>query len=197
VTVAIYLQGFVVASHDLSRHLFGRNVNRVRDPRVGPEEVRAAMRRVDAMYDRVDRIVGELVDSTSDTTDVIVVSDHGWEYDGTAHLNHNPGTFIAAGPSFKSGERTEALSVLDVLPLLLSILELPLSERLEGRVPSELLAPGLPTDLPVVERYEMRPVSLAEGVRSRAPDDRRMLERLRGLGYLDDGADPPGPPAGS
>jgi predicted AlkP superfamily phosphohydrolase/phosphomutase len=81
-TLAVYFQGIDVASHDLSRELYGRNVNRRREPRVGPDEVRAAKQRVDAMYDRVDAIVGDLLECLSDGTDVIVVSDHGWDTTG-------------------------------------------------------------------------------------------------------------------
>lgn len=88
--------------------------------------------------------------------------------------------------------------MLDVLPLLLSILDLPISRRLDGRVPAEILTPEVDPHPPLVDRYPIAPVSLEAGVESRAPDDdRQLLERLRGLGYLDDDSPENPPPAGA
>jgi arylsulfatase A-like enzyme len=184
-TLAVYFQGIDVASHDLTRYVYGENVNKRRRPRVRGPEVRRAMARVDAMYARIDRIVGELLEKTSEGTDVIVVSDHGWEYDGTSHLNLNPGVFIAAGPSFRNGGRLDDLSVLDVLPIMLAILGLPLSQDLDGRIPEEVFPADLDRTPERIEAYPMKAVALPDGVTSEAPDDRMMLERLRGLGYIE------------
>ena len=76
-TVAVYFQGIDAASHDFDRHVHGANKNEVRPPKVDPEEVEAAMDRVEAMYVYSDDLVGGLIAGTTDT-DVIVVSDHGW-----------------------------------------------------------------------------------------------------------------------
>lgn len=182
-TVAVYLQGIDVASHDMSRHVFGKNVNHKRSPKVDPDEVAQAMGRVERMYGRLDAMVGELVVAAGPETDVVIVSDHGWEYDGTAHLNLNPGIFVAAGPSFKRGVRTAPISVLDILPLMLTILDVPLSRDFDGKVPQAVLTK--PAEVTWVESYPMSAVSLPEDATAEAPADEAMLERLRGLGYIE------------
>ncbi|MCH8980866.1 alpha/beta hydrolase [candidate division KSB1 bacterium] len=60
---------------------------------------------------------GWVLDRTGPETDVLVVSDHGWEYDGTGHWNRNPGIFVAAGPCFRAGAELRRVSVLDVTPI--------------------------------------------------------------------------------
>ncbi|MBD2183267.1 alkaline phosphatase family protein [Planktothrix sp. FACHB-1355] len=53
---------------------------------------------------------------------------------------HRPnGIFAARGPAIKSGEQLKSLSILDISPLLLYLLDLPVPTDLEGRVPTEIL----------------------------------------------------------
>jgi len=59
------------------------------------------------------------------------------QVDGT----HRPaGIFIGHGPSFRKGERLPALSILDVAPLILALLGIPVPSDMEGRVPTHALA---------------------------------------------------------
>ena len=63
-----------------------------------------------------------------------------------------------------------------------------------GFHPAALLAPGRRADPPRIADYAFEPVSLAAGSETRAPeDDAAWIERLRGLGYLDEGGDAPDP----
>ncbi len=56
--------------------------------------------------------------------------------DGT----HRPaGIFIGHGPSFRKGARLDALNILDVSPLILTLLGIPVPSDMEGRVPTEAL----------------------------------------------------------
>jgi predicted AlkP superfamily phosphohydrolase/phosphomutase len=184
--VAVYFQGIDAGSHDFDRHVHGANVNEAREPRVDAAEVEAAMGRVDAMYEKMDELVGGLVAHAGSETDVLVVSDHGWNYDGTSHWNDDPGIFVAAGPSFAARGRFEGLSVLDVTPILLAILRAPLSRDFDGDVPEGLLSEGIASAVEWVEAYPFPPVALAAGTESTAPEDEAMLERLRSLGYISD-----------
>ena len=53
---------------------------------------------------------------------------------------HRPnGIFIARGPDIKAGVQIQPLSILDITPLLLYFLGLPIPTDLEGRVPTEIL----------------------------------------------------------
>jgi arylsulfatase A-like enzyme len=182
--VAVYFQGIDAGSHDFDRHVHGANVNEVRPPKVAAAEVEAAMGRVDAMYEKMDELVGGLVAHAGPATDILVVSDHGWNYDGTSHWNDDPGILVAAGPSFAARGRFEGLSVLDVTPILLAILGTPLSRDFDGDLPEGLLSEEITSRVEWVEAYPFPPVALAAGTESTAPEDEAMLERLRSLGYI-------------
>lgn len=187
--VAVYYQGIDAGSHDFERHVYGRNVNEVRDPKVGPDEFEAARARVDAMYVYNDRMVGGLTAGLAGDTDVIVVSDHGWSYDGTGHWNEDPGIFVAAGPSFLARGTIEGLSVLDVAPIVLAILGAPLSRDLDGKIPEGLLRDEIVAGVEWVDEYPMPAVALPDDVDSSAPEDELMVERLRSLGYVGEDED--------
>lgn len=182
--VAVYFQGIDAASHDFDRHVHGANVNKVRPPRVSRAEVEAAMGRVDAMYEHIDGMIGGLLARAGASTDIFVVSDHGWSYDGTSHWNDDPGIFVATGPSFAARGSFEGVSVLDIAPMVLTILGVPLSRDLDGAVPDGLLDPELATRREWVDAYPFPAVAVPEGATSEAPENRVMLERLEALGYL-------------
>jgi predicted AlkP superfamily phosphohydrolase/phosphomutase len=184
-TVAVYLQGIDVVSHDLSYFAYGRNVNRARKPRVSPEEFEAGLARVEAMYERIDELLAGLLAQTPADADVIVVSDHGWEYDGTNHLNRNPGVFLASGPSFRESGRFEDVSVLDVTPTLLALLGVPLSRDFDGLPSEAALRPGLAAAARWVDAYPLPSVGLTSGVDGTSPDDEQLMDRLRALGYVE------------
>jgi predicted AlkP superfamily phosphohydrolase/phosphomutase len=182
--VAVYFQGIDAASHDFDRHVYGGNVNRVREPRVAGEEVDAAWARVEAMYEHADALVGGLLEHTGEQSDVLVVSDHGWSYDGTGHWNNDPGVFIAVGPSVAARGRLSGLSVLDVTPVLLTILGVPLSHDFDGAPPADLLRRELTAAARWVDAYPIPPVAPTGDATGELPEDEVMLERLRSLGYL-------------
>ncbi|MGZ8496285.1 MAG: alkaline phosphatase family protein, partial [Candidatus Binatia bacterium] len=102
------------------------------------------------------------------------------EADGT----HRPaGIFVGHGPSFKRGAQLEALSLLDIAPLILTLLDLPVPNDLEGRVPAEALA----------EKREIKQggatVTAAPQDADRAepsPEEREaLMNQLKILGYMD------------
>ncbi len=187
-TVAVYFQGIDVASHDLERWVFGEKArNQKRRPRVEPAEVEAAFERIRAMYAFSDRLVGDLLDRVSADTDVVVLSDHGWEYDGTGHRNNNPGVFLAAGPSFRSG-RIDGVSVLDIAPIVLASRGVPVSRAFDGRIPPGVLDDALVAGVEYVEDYPIPPVDVPR-VPEDAPgadlEEARLLELLEELGYVE------------
>ena len=184
--MAVYFQGVDAAGHDFERYVFGRNINEVREPRVGEAEFDAAMERVWAMYEYDDEMVGGLLAGLPPETDVIVLSDHGWNYDGTGHWNDDPGVFIAKGPSFAASGEVQGLSVVDITPIILTILGVPLARDFDGEVPPGLLRADLEAAVSRVDSYPLPPFALPEGTDSLAPENEAMLEQLRGLGYLGD-----------
>ncbi len=77
------------------------------------------------------------------------------------------------------------VSVLDVTPILLACLGVPLSREFDGEVPEGLLESSRLAGLRWVDGYPFPPVALADGTEAAAPEDEAMLEQLRGLGYIE------------
>ncbi len=192
-TLAVYFQAIDVSSHDFTHIVYGGDSRPPPPPKVGPDERRRARALVDTIYEWTDAVIGDLKTAAGPRTDVIVLSDHGWEYDGTGHRVAHPGIFIAAGPSFASGIRLERVSMLDLLPTLLRILGIPVSKAIDGRVANAALGPDVPP-LESIDRWPIEAVALPAGVDPEAEEDAAMLDLLRKLGYVTDEtpeADPP------
>jgi predicted AlkP superfamily phosphohydrolase/phosphomutase len=101
--------------------------------------------------------------------------------DGT----HRPeGIFIGYGPSFRRGEQLDPLSLLDVAPLLLTLLGLPVPRDLEGRVPVAALAPGLAV---AARAGASRAPAAPPPERPEPSEEERqaLLVQMRKLGYMD------------
>jgi predicted AlkP superfamily phosphohydrolase/phosphomutase len=120
--------------------------------------------------------------------DVQVFAERGSELEGRYEppvADHDLlGIFVAAGPAFTPGARPEPLTLLDLAPLALHLLNQPVPTELRGRVPHELLREHRPeTRVPEATLGAHLPV------RSDAPytlEELLELERgLRALGYGD------------
>lgn len=98
--------------------------------------------------------------------------------DGT----HRPeGVLICHGPSFASGKSVDALDLLDISPLILTLLGLPVPSDLEGRVPTEVLAAR------ASERRGTPTVAPADDDHGEPSEEERdaLLKQMRVLGYMD------------
>jgi predicted AlkP superfamily phosphohydrolase/phosphomutase len=100
---------------------------------------------------------------------------------------HRPeGVFMACGPGIRAGAQLSQVSILDVAPLLLHTLGLPIPEDLEGHVPTDLYEPS---------HIAAHPVVTAESTRSPEParklgadldhGEEEIVKRLKALGYLE------------
>jgi predicted AlkP superfamily phosphohydrolase/phosphomutase len=100
---------------------------------------------------------------------------------------HRPdGVFAVAGPGVREGARMPPMSILDVAPLMLHALDLPIPQELEGRFVSDALDPAALTARP--PRYsDNRPVSAPEmgAAELDAEAESEILKRLQALGYVD------------
>lgn len=103
---------------------------------------------------------------------------------------HRPeGIFIAGGNGIRQGlALDQPLTLLDVAPLLLHALDVPVPSDLQGRVPVEVL------DAAWLERHPIRvgaptepiqPLPTAAQNMDDAEGDREVLDRLRALGYVE------------
>ncbi len=104
--------------------------------------------------------------------------------DGTHRPN---GIFIAHGPDVKAGVQVDPLNLLDITPLLLHFLGLPIPADLEGRVPSEILRSeaadasrieqGTVTEMPVRSRRKREDAT---------PEEKEaLISMLKVLKYID------------
>jgi predicted AlkP superfamily phosphohydrolase/phosphomutase len=93
------------------------------------------------------------------------------------------GVFVASGPGLKRGGQAEGISVVDVVPLALHLMGLPIPEGLDGRLPRDVFADG---------ELERRPPTYVKaqsaggsGSKQRqSTDDESIKQRLKGLGYI-------------
>lgn len=98
------------------------------------------------------------------------------------------GIFIAVGPGVRKGVELPELSILDVPPLLLYCLSLPIPEDFEGRIPTEVLEPAALRDRPAKRSgpgESKEADEPAEQGTLSAEDEAIMAERLRALGYIE------------
>lgn len=105
--------------------------------------------------------------------------------DGT----HRPaGIFIAHGPDFQVGKQVQPLSILDITPLLLYCLELPIPNNLEGRVPEEVLKAKVIASRPI--NYEDATDSWEERIQEEEKEiseaeKEALIHQLQLLGYME------------
>lgn len=179
----LYLQGADTGSHAYTNAVFGGASERPAEPQVSPERAQELWQLlVMGPYRRLDATLARLMDALPPDAALIVLSDHGWRYDGTGHLDPPPGVFLARGRPFRAGATLDG-HVYDVLPTLAWLVGVPRSRELPGRLLFEaLLDPPDPREVPAIDAYGPR------RARSRpfAPgSDAAYLERLRALGYLE------------
>lgn len=161
----------------------------VRDPRTGEPVVAAAWRReeiFDGPYvELAPDITLELTDggllSILASPEIVVQREPPI---GT----HRPdGIFIAGGPQIRQSTHIRSLSLLDVAPLILYSLDLPIPTDLDGRLPHEAI------DVRTLITRPARMVSRKPELAMVAPaqpdltddEEREVLQRLQALGYLE------------
>lgn len=98
--------------------------------------------------------------------------------DGT----HRPdGIFIGHGPAFRRDEHLDPLNLLDIAPLILTLLGLPVPRDLEGRVPVEALEPGITATTGGTTQTR----ATAEHEEIPEEDRQILLRQMQKLGYMD------------
>jgi hypothetical protein len=98
--------------------------------------------------------------------------------------HHPDGIFMAAGPEIQRGARLAPLSILDVAPLMLHQLGLPIPHALEGQLPAGALVPKVLEARP--PRFADVAASAAVGeIALDAEAEAEILARLQALGYVE------------
>ena len=108
--------------------------------------------------------------------------------------HHPDGVFIAWGSSMQKGITIPKISIVDITPILLYSLDVPIPSDLEGKVITEIFKPscietrpvriGEPTQEP--ELFPRVPGQVAEGDTVLSPEDEEEIKtKLMALGYLE------------
>ncbi len=137
-------------------------------------------------YRFTDRMLGRFLRTLEPKTNLIVISDHGYDFDLNHHWEAPPGIFFARGPAFGQGRRIEDLTLSDIAPLCLYLLGLPLPEDMPGTragtyreaVRSRLRARRAST-IPTWERGPRQRRAVDAAI------DDELRESLEALGYLE------------
>jgi predicted AlkP superfamily phosphohydrolase/phosphomutase len=117
----------------------------------------------------------------------IVRSDTLWRRRPHPSGNHQwDGVFLASGPAIRESEELGGLSIVDVAPLVLYSLGVPIPEDLSGRLPAEAFkAEHLERHPPTRAPATPEPAAAARGATYDLEDEATILNRLRALGYVE------------
>jgi predicted AlkP superfamily phosphohydrolase/phosphomutase len=142
---------------------------------------------IEKEYVYVDSVLGELMEIAGDTTNIIIVSDHGFSptyrsIQQAGHYHGPDGILIASGPSIPAGVEIENACVFDITPTLLALAGIPVAEDMEGRVLEDMILPGFLASHPVetTSTYETGSVRMA--VR-KSGVEKDLYKKLQALGY--------------
>ncbi|MEW6238799.1 MAG: tetratricopeptide repeat protein [Candidatus Omnitrophota bacterium] len=135
---------------DSAAHLFIQE-RPPRQPEITDEDYARFSNAVDAVYERMDRLLQEVENRLDERDTVIVISDHGFRSGeerlkrsslttmGPAVLWHRmEGTILARGPAVQPGGIVNA-SVFDIAPTLLAMLGIAPSMEMPGKILPELI----------------------------------------------------------
>lgn len=93
------------------------------------------------------------------------------------------GIFVAGGPAVKKGFKVDGMNVIDLAPLMLYLMNLPVPDGMDGRLRKDILEEAELEARPP-EYVKMRDL-YDTGVRDRdSTEDESIRDRLKGLGYI-------------
>jgi predicted AlkP superfamily phosphohydrolase/phosphomutase len=154
-----------------------------RDPATGEAPIKLAVKREEYFHGRF----------ANEAPDLVLEYEDGYAYGGAVGSTlwdwrwlqgtHSRNGIIAClGPHFRQGAEVPTLSILDVAPTVLSLLEVAPPDDTDGRIAEELLvAPPR-----VTRRPAARPPEPKQAPRTYTEEEEaRIKERLRGLGYTE------------
>lgn len=168
-------------------------------PGTDPDAAKRFGKVFDRYYEHVDEIVGELTAGLDPAkTTLMILSDHGFktgarrpatpsmsEYANQAPLWHRPeGIVLLWGRDIRPGTALPEAGIYDVLPTVLRLMDLPLSEKLKGKPMMEAFDRRLAaTPVRRVADYEAAGGRETAAAAPVEPGDDR-LAKLRALGYI-------------
>ncbi len=138
-------------------------------------------------YRYSDARLGEFLAALTPPFNLIVVSDHGFDFVHHHHSEDPPGIFIAWGPAFTAGRQVSGLSIYDLAPLSLHLMGLPLADDMVGTATGhyqQALAPDFLAQHAVsrVPSYEF--IRQEQTSSAKNSEEELIKQELRSLGYI-------------
>lgn len=199
---ATYFEGIDVLNHHFWQYLDTPEALNRKAESMGfevPAGFSAHRQVVDRYYEVVDGYLGRLIEAAGEDATVIVVSDHGFRNDPD-HLHradHSPwGAILLQGPGIRAGHdlnlslpaslanHAKFVSVLDVLPTLLYLHGLPISNEIDGQVIYRALERSLARSQPRLSIPSYGDFESSREVAIETDDEDEYLERMKSLGYI-------------
>lgn len=143
-----------------------------------------------AAYEHADTRIGEILEFADENTAVMLVSDHGFSY-GTitgersvGHWNGQDGLFVLSGPHIRKNQLLKRITVLDILPTLLYMQNLPVALDLKGQVILEAFEDEFVDSHPVMSVSTFEVGSNSSEVPLETKINKEIEKKLKSLGYL-------------
>jgi hypothetical protein len=160
---------------------------------VSPEGMAENGDKIPGLHRDFDAFLAKLRAAVGPETVVVVASDHGHTptilHSGyyTQHRHGPPGILLAAGGPVRRGLTLEGADIYDLYPTILYLLGLPIPQDAVGKVLLDALDPAFVRAHPVrtIPTYQvLGPPPGLPGVKRGGELDRREIEKLRSLGYI-------------
>ncbi len=145
---------------------------------------------VDRYYRHVDEVLGRYMKLAGKDTTVIIVSDHGWEYQDQlwGHAHAPDGILMMSGKDIPRGATmAQPPSILDIAPTLLALYGLPASKEMEGHPVNAFLDRDVVAAAPavVVDTYGgYHGGGGGQDGSQQLERNEETLRKLRALGYI-------------
>ena len=183
--------GIPEQSYDRFRRELVESLLKIADPATGQPIIARIWTREEAFAGKHMLSAPDLTLSLRDGGFVsILPSDVVLKPRAEASGTHRPnGVFAAAGPGIRRGLAMPRLSILDIAPLLLYTLGLPIPDDLEGRVHESLFEPSHLRSHPVVtgaptETFR-KPAEQPSHAIETSQMEAEVLKQLKALGYME------------
>lgn len=165
---------------------------------VTPEQQAALGHVIERYWQFIDDGVGKVLSHyRKEPPLVFAASDHGAgpalgdvhvDVPAYMHLSgahHIDGFFIAAGPGIRRGEPFEGATIYDLAPTILHALGMPSARDMDGRVLTGIFdEKAAARPLETVDTFEQGDSAGEGGAELPAEVDKKVLEHLRSLGYI-------------
>ena len=116
--------------------------------------------------------------------EITVSETYGGPFVATGGHRRN-GILVATGPEIRCGAEIAGISLYDIAPTVMHLLDISVPEGLDGRVLTELLREESLAKHPVHYEPEPFPPGRTKPVRLDTEDEEAVRNRLRGLGYFE------------